>query len=168
VPDGVRLAGEAGSRAPHVWLERARSRIATLDLYERTPVLLSAAGADCPWHAAAARVAARPSVSPTPHPVRDGPDPDLRPADADCPWHAAAAGVAERLSVPLTAYRVGDGPDTALRPADGADWAGAHGITAGGAVLVRPDGFVAWRSEGPVTDPARVLREVVGAVLDRH
>ncbi|MGM1079278.1 FAD-dependent oxidoreductase [Streptomyces sp. H28] len=131
VPDGVRLVGEPGSRAPHVWLERAGTRISTLDLYERTPVLLSAAGADCPWHAAAARVA-------------------------------------ERLSVPLTAYRVGDGPDTDLRPVDGADWAGAHGITAGGAVLVRPDGFVAWRSEGPVTDPARVLREAVGAVFDRH
>ncbi|NEC25052.1 monooxygenase, partial [Streptomyces sp. SID8111] len=78
------------------------------------------------------------------------------------------ARVAERLSVPLTAYRVGDGPDTDLRPVDGADWAGAHGITAGGAVLVRPDGFVAWRSEGPVTDPAGVLREAVGAVFDRH
>ncbi|CAL9609507.1 FAD-dependent oxidoreductase [Streptomyces sp. enrichment culture] len=131
VPDGVRLTGEPGSRAPHLWLERDGARLSTLDLYERTPVLLSAAGSGCPWHAAADRVA-------------------------------------RRLSVPLTSYRVGDGPDTDLRPADGADWAAAHGITPGGAVLVRPDGFVAWRSEGPVADPEAELREVVGTVFDRH
>ncbi|MFF5388168.1 FAD-dependent oxidoreductase [Streptomyces sp. NPDC013012] len=129
VPDGLRLAGEPGTRAPHLWLDRAGERISTLDLYERFPVLLSSAGG----------------------------------TDA---WHAAAARVAERLSVPLDSYRIGDGPDADLVPEAGADWAEPHGVTAGGAVLVRPDGFVAWRSEGPVEDPEAELRTVLATLLD--
>ncbi|MEZ3179662.1 FAD-dependent monooxygenase [Streptomyces pimonensis] len=131
IPDGVMLTGEPGSRAPHMWLDRSGTRISTLDLYERSCVLLSA-------------------------------------ANGACDWHTAAAEVAKDLSVPLDAYRVGDGPDAELAPEDGADWARAHGITADGAVLVRPDGFVAWRSEGPVPDPAGVLREVVATLLARN
>ncbi|MFC8175970.1 FAD-dependent oxidoreductase [Streptomyces sp. NPDC057325] len=129
VPDGLRLAGEPGTRAPHLWLDRAGERISTLDLYERFPVLLSSAGGTGAWHAAAARVA-------------------------------------ERLSVPLDSYRIGDGPDADLVPEAGADWAEPHGVTAGGAVLVRPDGFVAWRSEGPVEDPEAELRTVLATLLD--
>ncbi|MFC8293712.1 FAD-dependent oxidoreductase [Streptomyces sp. NPDC057242] len=129
VPDGLRLAGEPGTRAPHLWLDRAGERISTLDLYERFPVLLSSAGGTGAWHAAAARVA-------------------------------------ERLSVPLDSYRIGDGPDADLVPEAGADWAEPHGVTAGGAVLVRPDGFVAWRSEGPVEDPETELRTVLATLLD--
>ncbi|MFD0510302.1 hypothetical protein ACFQ0Q_05995 [Streptomyces aureus] len=37
----------------------------------------------------------------------------------------------------------------------------------GGAVLVRPDGFVAWRSEGPAADPGKELRDALMGVLDR-
>ncbi|MFJ6246938.1 MULTISPECIES: FAD-dependent oxidoreductase [unclassified Streptomyces] len=129
VPDGLRLAGEPGTRAPHLWLDRAGERISTLDLYERFPVLLSSAGG----------------------------------TDA---WHSAAARVAERLSVPLDSYRIGDGPDADLVPEAGADWAEPHGVTAGGAVLVRPDGFVAWRSEGSVEDPEAELRTVLATLLD--
>ncbi|OSP42143.1 MULTISPECIES: FAD-dependent monooxygenase [unclassified Streptomyces] len=131
IPDGVMLTGEPGSRAPHVWLDRSGTRISTLDLYERSCVLLSS-------------------------------------ADGACDWHTAAAKVAKDLSVPLDAYRVGDGRGAELIPEDGADWARAHGITEDGAVLVRPDGFVAWRSEGPVQDPAAVLREAVTTVLARN
>lgn len=130
IPDGVMLTGEPGSRAPHVWLDRSGTRISTLDLYERSCVLLSS-------------------------------------ADGACDWHGAAAKAAQDLSVPLDTYRVGDGPDAELTAQDGADWAQAHGITADGAVLVRPDGFVAWRSEGPVPDPAAVLRQALAAVLAR-
>ncbi|MFI9121296.1 FAD-dependent oxidoreductase [Streptomyces bikiniensis] len=81
-------------------------------------------------------------------------------------WHAAAAGAAARLSVPLVSYRIGAGPDADLVPEDGADWAELHGVTEGGAVLVRPDGFVAWRSEGPVEDPEMELRTVLATLLD--
>ncbi|GGW29862.1 FAD-dependent oxidoreductase [Streptomyces griseoloalbus] len=128
VPDSIALTGEPGSRAPHLWLDRAGTRISTLDLYERSLVLLSSE------HGA---------------------------------WHAAAADVAAQRDVPLDAYRIGDGPDADLTPEAGADWARAHGITAAGAVLVRPDGFVAWRSEGPSAAPAKTLREAIDTVLAR-
>ncbi|RSS42128.1 FAD-dependent monooxygenase [Streptomyces sp. WAC08241] len=81
-------------------------------------------------------------------------------------WHAAAARVADRLSVPLDSYRIGGGPDADLVPQDGADWAEAHGVTEGGAVLVRPDGFVAWRSEEAVEDPEEALRAALTALFD--
>jgi putative polyketide hydroxylase len=131
VPEGLRLTGEPGSRAPHMWVDRAGARLSTLDLYERSLVLLSAAAGSGGWHAAAKRVA-------------------------------------EELSVPLAPYRVGDGPDAELSPEDGADWAEVHGVSVDGAVLVRPDGFVAWRSQEAADAPEAVLRKVLTAVLARE
>ncbi|MFF4169639.1 FAD-dependent monooxygenase [Streptomyces sp. NPDC001744] len=130
VSDVLRLTGEPGTRAPHMWLDRAGSRISALDLYERTPVLLSSAGTTGTWHAAAVRVA-------------------------------------EELGIPLVPYRIGEGPDAELTPEGDADWSGLHGVTPGGAVLVRPDGFVAWRSEGPSEDPGAALRTALAALFDR-
>ncbi|MEV8585920.1 FAD-dependent monooxygenase [Streptomyces sp. NPDC051180] len=130
VTDGLRLTGETGSRAPHVWLDRDGTRVSTLDLYQRSLVLLSA-------------------------------------EDGAGGWHAAAAGVGQELSVPLDAYRIGDGPDAELSPASDTDWAEAHGVTPDGAVLVRPDGFVAWRSEGVSSDPEAALRQALTAILGR-
>jgi len=40
-----------------------------------------------------------------------------------------------------------------------------HGIEADGAVLVRPDGIVAWRSPGGQPQPAQVLRKILNTVL---
>ncbi|BFO17487.1 hypothetical protein SHKM778_38750 [Streptomyces sp. KM77-8] len=82
-------------------------------------------------------------------------------------WHAAGAEVAASLSVPLDSYRVGAGTGADLAPEPGPEWAAAHGITPSGAVLVRPDGFVAWRHEGESADPAKSLREAVTRVLSR-
>ncbi|MFJ9908164.1 FAD-dependent oxidoreductase [Streptomyces sp. NPDC101152] len=85
--------------------------------------------------------------------------------DADTPndWHRAALRLAEEMSLPLVPYRMGG----ELVPQDGADWAAAHGTTREGAVLVRPDGFVAWRCQGSVEDPESTLREALTAVLAR-
>jgi putative polyketide hydroxylase len=130
VPDGMRLAGEPGSRAPHMWLQRDGARLSTLDLYERSMVLLSS-------------------------------------GDGAGEWHAAAAGIAEHLSVPLDSYRIGAGADCELCTEGETDWAQVHGITADGAVLVRPDGFVAWRSEGASADPGTTLRAALASLLDR-
>ncbi|MER5380882.1 FAD-dependent monooxygenase [Streptomyces sp. NPDC002688] len=130
VPEGVRLTGEPGTRAPHMWLTRAGARISTLDLYERSMVLLSA-------------------------------------GDGAGGWDAAARDLARQMSVPLDSHRVGTGPEADLVPAGDADWAETHGVTADGAVLVRPDGFVAWRSEGPVKDPRTTLREALISLLDQ-
>jgi hypothetical protein len=62
--------------------------------------------------------------------------------------------------VGLDAYCVGRD----LEDRDGA-FEQAFGITSSGASLVRPDGFVAWRSPAAATDPARTLRSALGASL---
>ncbi len=81
-------------------------------------------------------------------------------------WHEAATRLAAELRVPLKSYRVGGTPEADLvQEDDDTDWARAHGVTRGGAVLVRPDGFVAWRSPGPAPDPESMLRQVVRTVL---
>ena len=59
-------------------------------------------------------------------------------------WIAAARAGAGELGLPLDAYVVG-GDELADREGGFAD---AYGISAAGAVLVRPDGIVAWRSVG--------------------
>lgn len=128
VPERLDLSGEPGSRAPHLAVRHRGERISTLDLYERSLVLLS-----------------------------DAAEPGG--------WHEAALRLAEAMAVPLTSYRVGDGPDAELTPEGDADWSAAHGTTRGGAVLVRPDGFVAWRSSGPVPDAESALRDVLTTLL---
>ena len=130
VPDRLDLSGEPGSRAPHLAVRHRGERMSTLDLYERSFVLLCGAGVPAGWHEAAVRVA------------------------ADTP-------------VPLVPYRIGEGPDAELAPEGESDWAKAHGTTSGGAVLVRPDGFVAWRAAGPVPDAESVLRDVLETLLSR-
>ncbi|WP_042387317.1 FAD-dependent oxidoreductase [Streptacidiphilus melanogenes] len=84
-------------------------------------------------------------------------------------WHEAGLRVAEELGVPLECHRIGGepGPGSVLQPDEGADWAQAHGVAEDGAVLVRPDGFVAWRAVTGDDRPLQVLTEVLGAVLSR-
>ena len=49
----------------------------------------------------------------------------------------------------------------------GADVREAYGLSASGATLVRPDGFVAWRADALAADPERELSRAVGAILAR-
>ncbi|WP_405526280.1 FAD-dependent monooxygenase [Streptomyces canus] len=128
VPERLDLSGEPGSRAPHMAVRHRGERISTLDLYETSFVLLSA-------------------------------------ADDPSGWHEAAVRLAEETSVPLTSYRVGDGSGAELTPEGDTDWSAVHGTTPEGAVLVRPDGFVAWRSPGPVPDAGAALRQVLATLL---
>ncbi|WP_063765943.1 FAD-dependent monooxygenase [Streptomyces cellulosae] len=65
------------------------------------------------------------------------------------PWHSAACQIAERDQWPLRSYRIGTGPNADLTTDQDTDWISQYGITAQGAVLVRPDGFVAWRTNTP-------------------
>ncbi|MFG2998643.1 FAD-dependent oxidoreductase [Streptomyces sp. NPDC048340] len=129
IPVDLRLKGDVGTRAPHMWLTRCRGggRISTLDLYESSFVLLSGEGT---------------------------------------PWRAAGEEVARQLPVRLDSYSIGSAAADLVQE-DGADWAAVHELTAAGAVLVRPDGFVAWRSQGAVADPGAVLADVMSQVLRR-
>jgi putative polyketide hydroxylase len=44
-------------------------------------------------------------------------------------------------------------------------WAWTYGVTSAGAVLVRPDGYIAWRSPEAAAAPADALREALDGVL---
>ncbi|MER5813402.1 FAD-dependent monooxygenase [Streptomyces sp. NPDC002033] len=128
IPETMRLRGDVGTRAPHMWLTRTGERISTIDLYERAFVLLSGEGS---------------------------------------PWKAAAAAVARQTGARLDAYAIGSGAGADLVQPEGADWAELHELPADGAVLVRPDGFVAWRSEGAAADPEAVLLDAMKRLLRR-
>ena len=80
------------------------------------------------------------------------------------PWRDAARAVAASLAVPLSACTVGAAAD--LHDTEG-HWAPAYGVEADGAVLVRPDGHVAWRQRSAVSDPERKLERALRAVLRR-
>jgi putative polyketide hydroxylase len=58
----------------------------------------------------------------------------------------------------VEAHRIGG--DGGFADAEGR-WAEAYGVTDRGAVLVRPDGFVAWRSADIADDPARALASAI-------
>ncbi|MEY9966777.1 putative polyketide hydroxylase [Streptacidiphilus sp. MAP12-16] len=79
-------------------------------------------------------------------------------------WHTAGQRLAEREGIPLACYRMGHD----LTPEDGPDWAELHGTAADGAVLVRPDGFVAWQAATSATEPERTLKDVLDTVLSRR
>ncbi|GAB3502751.1 FAD-dependent oxidoreductase [Amycolatopsis cihanbeyliensis] len=84
-------------------------------------------------------------------------------------WVEAAEAVARRDTLPLTPYRIGgDAPRGTPFLADpDRRWARSFGAGDSGAVLIRPDGFIAWRAPdapGPhaVTTLEDALREVLG------
>ncbi|GAB3476812.1 FAD-dependent oxidoreductase [Amycolatopsis cihanbeyliensis] len=79
-------------------------------------------------------------------------------------WQQAARRLRERLGVPLDCYRIGQGGD--LRDIEGR-WPDTFRIGEGGAVLLRPDGFVAWRERdgGAAGSPERVLERVLLRLL---
>jgi hypothetical protein len=79
-------------------------------------------------------------------------------------WCAAADDVARSLGVPLRAYRIGEGGD--LGDPDGT-WARTYGVTNDGAVLVRPDGYVAWRMPEGSVDASGTLDRMLRRVLAR-
>jgi 2-polyprenyl-6-methoxyphenol hydroxylase-like FAD-dependent oxidoreductase len=120
------LAGQPGTRVPHLWLERGGQRISTLDLFDGRFVLLT--------------------------------------GSAGASWQQAASAAAASLGLALSAYRVGVGGD--LIDLENC-WQAKMGVPAEGAVLVRPDGFVAWRTGAPPTNPEPVLRQVLATILGR-
>jgi putative polyketide hydroxylase len=79
-----------------------------------------------------------------------------------CAWMNAVRGVTARSGMEITAHQLG---------ADLVDRSGgvmARTVLASrGALLVRPDGFIAWRSAGTETDPPATLAKVLARVLFR-
>ncbi|WP_327581133.1 FAD-dependent monooxygenase [Nonomuraea sp. NBC_00507] len=77
-------------------------------------------------------------------------------------WADAATAAAGALGIPLSAYRIG----TDLADAEGR-FLQVTGLTPQGALLVRPDGFVAWRSPGAAGDPRVLLQDVLEQITAR-
>jgi 2-polyprenyl-6-methoxyphenol hydroxylase-like FAD-dependent oxidoreductase len=127
-----------GTRAPHVGLRRSGALISTLDLYGRGFVLICGhAGAD---------------------------------------WASVAAAASAATGVPITAHVVGQ-PGSGAPLADlaphrlrlstlfSAPFPATYGIEASGAVLVRPDGYVAWRQKRHTSNAIAELTRVLTSVL---
>jgi len=73
-------------------------------------------------------------------------------------WGEAANDIARMVQAPVTSTRI-----------DAAEFASAYDIDDDGAVLVRPDGYVAWRSRGAPRDPSATLRQAMTSILGlRH
>ena len=77
-------------------------------------------------------------------------------------WCAAGRAAGDALGVPVRTHQIG---------ADVSDATGeletAYGTGAAGAVLVRPDGIIAWRASAAGDDPENELSGALGAALGR-
>jgi 2-polyprenyl-6-methoxyphenol hydroxylase-like FAD-dependent oxidoreductase len=79
-------------------------------------------------------------------------------------WCTAARQAAQQLGVGLDAYRVGSDE---LTDADGG-FGDGYGISAAGAVIVRPDGFIGWRARDASDTPAETVTRVLSTLLCTH
>jgi 2-polyprenyl-6-methoxyphenol hydroxylase-like FAD-dependent oxidoreductase len=79
---------------------------------------------------------------------------------AGASWCTAAEAVAKRHNIDFAAYRFGN---------DVVDPDGAFGVAVGigatGALLVRPDGFIGWRTTELATEPEAAVERVLGRIL---
>jgi hypothetical protein len=90
-----------------------------------------------------------------------GPAFTLLIASGGAAWRAVAAEVSQELGIDVDSYVIGG---TGLQDRGG--FARAYGLESDGAVLVRPDGHVAWRSaRGPAS--AAVLGAALTRILGR-
>ncbi len=79
-------------------------------------------------------------------------------------WTEAAQRVAEQLHLALDIYSIGEREE--LVDVEGRFLA-AYGVRPDGAVLVRPDGFIGWRSVGAEEQPEAILTEALARILGR-
>lgn len=79
-------------------------------------------------------------------------------------WLSAAEQVGREMGVEIAGFSVGLGQ--AYNDVIG-EWTRRREITDHGCLLVRPDGYIGWRSPGAVPDSADALRKVMAQILDR-
>jgi hypothetical protein len=79
-------------------------------------------------------------------------------------WRAAADEASRALGLPLDVWQVGG--EHGLRDVDGR-FLEAYALEPGGAVLVRPDSFVAWRAGGSAAPDGRALGRALASILSR-
>jgi len=77
------------------------------------------------------------------------------------PWQRAATSASRAVGVPISVQRIGTAADV-----DGT-WAAVTGLGSDAALLVRPDGCVAWRAGAPPPSAEDRLGEVLRQILGR-
>jgi 2,4-dichlorophenol 6-monooxygenase len=83
---------------------------------------------------------------------------------AGAAWESAAADVAAALGVDVETVVIGPGREvTDLYY----DWAKLREVDESGALLIRPDKHIAWRSQTLPDDPASALKSALSTVLGR-
>jgi putative polyketide hydroxylase len=93
-----------------------------------------------------------------------GPGFTLFTGPSGAPWARAADAVSDLLKVPISVHSVG--LDGEIRDIDGS-WPELTGLLPDEALLVRPDGIVAWRTGAPSSSPEHRLAEVLCQILGR-
>lgn len=88
-----------------------------------------------------------------------GPGFTLLTRDTTGAWYDAAAQI---TTAPVTVHSIGTHGDTV--DLDNR-WSTTTALGHGGALLVRPDGFVGWRADGLPKDPAHELSQALKAIL---
>jgi 2,4-dichlorophenol 6-monooxygenase len=79
-------------------------------------------------------------------------------------WEPAASVVSEQLGVEVRSFQVALGqPDNDVY----GHWTRLREVTDRGCVLIRPDRFVAWRSDDLPDDPTAALATAMTRILDR-
>ncbi|MFD3801731.1 aromatic-ring hydroxylase C-terminal domain-containing protein [Kocuria palustris] len=77
-------------------------------------------------------------------------------------WAEAAQEAASSLGIDLETVVIGPGQEvTDLY----SDWERLRGVDEDGAVLVRPDKHIGWRSQNLPEDPAAALRDALASIL---
>jgi putative polyketide hydroxylase len=77
-------------------------------------------------------------------------------------WAKSAAEVSDEVQAPVIVYRIGQ--DFIDRENQ---WTSRYGVSSSGCVLLRPDGYIAWRSRGPQNSPGAILEDVLDRVTCR-
>src|SRR5207244_10759164 len=88
----------------------------------------------------------------------------LRGGAAGAAWLDGARMAEDRVGSRRGGFTIGSGADFQDEPRD---WTSQYGVYDDGAVLVRPDGHVAWRSAAAVPKPVGVLSSNLRRVLHR-
>lgn len=134
-------AGQPGTRAPHLWVSSGHERLSTLDLFHRGWVLVTE---EPQWCAAATEAAGKLGL------------------ELCCLFFGDSARYATLKSLSLRQLQPVECAPGATNPeAFRNDFRAAFGIGPSGASLVRPDGYVAWRSPNLPPYPAAALTDAL-------
>jgi putative polyketide hydroxylase len=142
-------AGQPGTRAAHLWVSKNNEQFSTLDFLQREWVLLTE---DERWETAATEASKH--LKFTLQTLRVGSDLTV-PVGAKLTTDTPI----ERIVAELAGNAVPPDPEVFRR-----EFRTAFGIGATGASLVRPDGYVAWRSPDWPADPAAAVSDALARV----